>query len=131
MEIIAGAGLAGRAWPELLPDRRPALVVPAWAAGPAVAGEGWSRQAGGLEDGPAPGWSAAAAPPRLTVRRPAGQPWFDARVTAGREWWRALRAHGALLLVTGPFTDVFDLRPAAEAGALTLLTVDAAFTSGP
>ncbi|MBO1419514.1 hypothetical protein [Streptomyces sp. FH025] len=123
MEIVVSAGIAGGAWPELMPDRRPVLVVPAAVANPVVAEEGWVRDAGALEQDPAPGWSIAADPPHLTVRRPAGEPWFDGRITAGREWWRALRAYETLLVVTGPFTGVLDFRPAAAAGALALLTV--------
>ncbi|MFE2107000.1 hypothetical protein ACFXAF_14170 [Kitasatospora sp. NPDC059463] len=130
MEITTtNAGLIDGAWPELLPDRRPVLVVPAPVAGPLRVEEGWSRQAGFPEDGPAPGWSVTAAAPRLTVHRPSGETWLDTSIMAGREWWRALRSQEVLLLVTGPFTGVFDLRPAAEAGALAVLAVDAAFTT--
>ncbi|MFJ9448312.1 hypothetical protein ACIRRH_41850 [Kitasatospora sp. NPDC101235] len=130
MEItIAGTGLAGGAWPELLPDRRPVLVVPAPAAPPPHPADGWTREAAHPHDTPHPGWAATATPPHLTIHQPTGQPWYDAPLTAGREWWRALRTHEVLLLVTGPFTNVFDFRRAAEAGALALLTVDTVFTT--
>ncbi|MEV7189799.1 hypothetical protein [Kitasatospora sp. NPDC093102] len=130
MEITAG-GLMGGAWPELMPGQCPVLVVPAAVGRPVTAGEGWARDAGVLERDPAPGWSAIAAAPGLTVRRPDGGAWFDGQVTAGREWWRALRAHEVLLLVTGPFTGVFDFRPAAAAGNLALLAVRARSATRP
>ncbi|MFH8387089.1 hypothetical protein ACH4E7_40295 [Kitasatospora sp. NPDC018058] len=65
------------------------------------------------------------------MHRPTGQLWFDAPVAAGREWWRALRTHKVLLMVTGPFTGVFDFRRAAQAGALGLLAVGTVSTIGP
>ncbi|MFE7526119.1 hypothetical protein ACFU7Y_10380 [Kitasatospora sp. NPDC057542] len=131
MEIVAGAGLVGGVWPELMPGQCPVLVVPDAARRPVTAEEGWARDAGVLERDPAPGWSATASPPCLTVRRPDGEAWFDGELAAGREWWRALRAHEVLLLVTGPFTSVFDFRPAAAAGNLTLLAVRARTTTNP
>ncbi|MFD5433491.1 hypothetical protein ACFWJ4_15230 [Kitasatospora sp. NPDC127067] len=83
------------------------------------------RDAGVLERDPAPGWTAIANRPDLTVRRPDSGAWFEGQVTAGREWWRALRTYEVLLLVTGPFAGVFDFRPAAAAGNLALLAVRA------
>ncbi|MFJ6623196.1 hypothetical protein ACIQOW_37220 [Kitasatospora sp. NPDC091335] len=127
---MAGTGLAGGAWPELMPGRCPVLVVPAAAGRPVVPGEGWARDAGVLEEEPAPGWSAVAARPGLTVCRPDGGVWFDGEVGAGREWWRAVRAYGVLLVVTGPFTGVFDFRSVAAAGQLALLAVRARSTAG-
>ncbi|MFE7524580.1 hypothetical protein ACFU7Y_02515 [Kitasatospora sp. NPDC057542] len=86
MEIMAGTGLVGRAWPELVPGRCPVLVVPNAVGRPVAAGEGWAHDAGVLERDPAPGWSATASPPCLTVRRPDGEAWFDGELAAGREW---------------------------------------------
>ncbi|MEV0193125.1 hypothetical protein AB0I39_31915 [Kitasatospora purpeofusca] len=131
MEIVAGAGYGCGAWPELTADRRPVLLVPAAKARPVLVEDGWDRDPGVLERLPAAGWSALAGAPGLTVRGPDGRVWFDRPVTAGREWWRALRTHEVLLLVTGPFTGVLDLRPAAAAGRLFLLTTPVHTTHGP
>ncbi|MFE4995528.1 hypothetical protein [Streptomyces mirabilis] len=75
-----------------------------------------------LDTDPHPGWSAALEDGRLTVHRPGGATWFDREIGADRHWRRRVRDHRTLLLVTGPFTSIFDLRPAAEAGRLFLLT---------
>ncbi|MCX4755166.1 hypothetical protein [Kitasatospora purpeofusca] len=126
---LTGTGLCGSPWPELLPDRRPVLVVPAMA-GPAVpAGEGWTAHPPGYD--PTPGWTAVLDGQHLTVRRPGGQPWYKGPVAAGRQWQRAIRTHRTLLLVTGPFTGVLDFRAAAATGELLLLTVAARLTETP
>ncbi|RAJ32818.1 hypothetical protein K353_05816 [Kitasatospora sp. SolWspMP-SS2h] len=125
--MISGSGLRGRPWPELMPDGRAALVLPAAPDRPVFAGDGWAdRTTGlGLAAGPRPGWSAVLDDYRLTLHRPGATVWFDGEVGADRHWRRRLRDHRTLLLVTGPFTGVFDFRPAAEAGRLFLLTVSA------
>ncbi|MFJ5231451.1 hypothetical protein ACIQBJ_16320 [Kitasatospora sp. NPDC088391] len=129
----AGAGPCAWPWPWPWPElmgRRPVLVAPAAPGRDVLAAEGWVDRGsfpagGGGGDGPAPGWSAVLTGRRLTVRRPAGELWFDGPVAADREWRRRVRDHGALLLITGPFTGPFDLRAAAEADSLRLLTVQA------
>ncbi|MBD0671658.1 hypothetical protein [Streptomyces sp. CBMA156] len=122
MEMISGTGL-GRPWPELMLDRRPALIVPAAPTRPLLAEDGWAgRDDLALAAGPQSAWSTVLAGCRLTVRRPGGLVWFDGEVAATREWRQRVHGHGALLLVTGPFTGVFDFRSAAEAGRLFLLT---------
>ncbi|MGY0466763.1 hypothetical protein ACW14Y_41885 (plasmid) [Kitasatospora sp. cg17-2] len=126
---LTGTGLCGSPWPELLPDRRPVLVVPAAAASPVVAGEDWTAHPPGHD--PAPGWSAVLDGQHLTVRRSGGYPWFEGSVAVGRQWQRAIRAHRTLLLVTGPFTGVLDFRAAADSGGLLLLTVAARLTETP
>ncbi|MFJ1752751.1 hypothetical protein [Kitasatospora sp. NPDC088134] len=126
MEMISGTGLEGRPWPELLSDGRPALIVPATPDRQALAEEGWAgRGTADLDTGPHPGWSATLTDAHLTVHRPGGAVWFDGEVGADRHWRRRVRDCHVLLLVTGDFTSVFDLRPAAETGQLFLLTVPA------
>ncbi|MFJ1757885.1 hypothetical protein [Kitasatospora sp. NPDC088134] len=109
-------------WPELTRDQRPVLVLPFDPARPAPPGSGWTRAGGGVP-APQPGWSAAFDGVRLLVRGPDGAAWFDGPVGATRAWARAVRTHRTLLLVTGDFTTAFDLRGAAERGALLLLAV--------
>ncbi|MFB6889803.1 hypothetical protein ACFCX4_10870 [Kitasatospora sp. NPDC056327] len=118
---LAGTGLCDGPWPELLPDLRPVLVVPAAPGRSCDPRDGWSAQAPG--GGPHPGWSAVLDGNRLTVHRPGQQPWYDGEVAVGREWRRAVRVHRVLLLVTGPFSGVTDFGAAAGAGRLFLLTV--------
>ncbi|MFF7458643.1 hypothetical protein [Kitasatospora sp. NPDC008115] len=117
MELIS-TGLYGAPWPELLPDLRPALVVPAAPDRLPQPGDGWARHA---PEDPDPAWSAVIEGLRLTVCRPGGRTWYDGDISAGREWQRATRTHGALLLITGPFTGPHDLRAAAGAGHLLLV----------
>ncbi|MFC5664998.1 hypothetical protein ACFP3U_18680 [Kitasatospora misakiensis] len=126
---LTGTGLRGSPWPELLPDRRPVLVVPAMAASPVLAGEGWTAHPPGCD--PAPGWSAVLDGQHLAVCRPGGHPWYDGPVAGGRQWQRAIRAHRTLMLVTGPFTGVLDFKAAAATGELLLLTVAARLTEPP
>ncbi|MEV7214530.1 hypothetical protein AB0O31_15725 [Kitasatospora cineracea] len=126
MEMIGGTGLYDSPWPELMPDGRPVLLVPACPARRVLAGDGWS----GLDAlhrsvEPCPGWSAVLDGYRLTLRHPGGAVWFDGEVAADRHWRRRLRDHRTLLLITGPFTTPFDFRPAAQAGHLLLLTAPA------
>ena len=124
MEMISGPDLLGRPWPELMPDHRPVLVLPADPGRLLVLEDGWADRhtASALATGPQPAWSAVLADYRLTIHRPGGLTWFDGEIAATREWSRAIRAHRTLLLVTGPFTSVFDFQPAAAAGQLFLLT---------
>ncbi|MFJ4674104.1 hypothetical protein [Kitasatospora purpeofusca] len=105
--------------------------MPAAKARPVTVAEGWARDPGVLKGLPTPGWSALADAPGLTVHGPDGRVWFDRPVSAGREWWRALRTREVLLLVTGPFTGVLDFRPAAAAGRLFLLTTPVRTTHSP
>ncbi|WP_035876104.1 hypothetical protein [Kitasatospora cheerisanensis] len=126
MEMISATGLKGTPWPELMPDGRPALIVPAAPDRPVPAADGWASH--DTAD-PHPDWSAVLNDYRLTLHRPDGTTWFDGEIAADRHWRRRVRDHRALLLVTGPFTDVFGLRPAAEAGLLMLLTVPARLIS--
>ncbi|WP_093858192.1 hypothetical protein [Streptomyces sp. TLI_053] len=126
---LTGTGLRGSPWPELLPDRRPVLVVPAMAGPAVLSGEGWTAHVPGCD--PAPGWSAVLDGQQLAVHRPGGRPWYEGPVAAGRQWQRALRAHRTLLLVTGPFAGVLDFRAAAATGRLLLLTVAARLTDPP
>ncbi|MEU9617325.1 hypothetical protein AB0D56_38335, partial [Streptomyces sp. NPDC048209] len=84
-----------------------------------------------LTAGPQPAWSASLADDdRLTIHRPGGLTWFDGHIAATREWRRRVRDHRTLLLITGPFTDVFDFQPAAAAGQLFLLTTPIRLASG-
>ncbi|MFJ4675960.1 hypothetical protein [Kitasatospora sp. NPDC088783] len=53
--------------------------------------------------------------PHLVVHRTGGAVWFEGEVAATREWRR-------LLLITGPFTSVFDFRPAASGRLFFLST---------
>lgn len=124
MEAIVSTGLQGHPWPELLPDRRPVLVVPAAPGRLLVLEDGWADRdtATMLTVGPQPGWSAVLDGSRLTVHRPGGLAWFDGEIAVTREWRRRVRDHRTLLLITGPFTSVFDFQPAAAAGRLFLLT---------
>ncbi|MEV7927132.1 MULTISPECIES: hypothetical protein [unclassified Kitasatospora] len=123
MEIISSTGL-GRPWPELMPDRRPALVVPAAPGRPLLAEDGWAPHddVPALTTGQQCAWSTVLDGYRLTVRRPCGLTWFDGEIAATREWRNRVHVHGALLLISGPFTSVFDFRPVAAAGRLLLLT---------
>ncbi|WP_405021281.1 hypothetical protein OHV05_34620 [Kitasatospora sp. NBC_00070] len=124
MEIISGPGLRGRPWPELMPDHQPVLVFPADVGRPLVLEDGWAERGTtpALATGPHPGWSAVLDGYRLTVRRPGGPAWFDGEVAATREWSRSGRAYRTMLLITGPFTSVFDFQPTAAAGWLLLIT---------
>ncbi|MFJ4674092.1 hypothetical protein [Kitasatospora purpeofusca] len=126
---LTGTGLRGSPWPELLPDRRPVLVVPAVATSSALAAEGWTAHLPGYDT--APRWSAAFDGHRLAVHRPDGHPWYDGPVTAGRQWYRAIRSHHTLLLVTGPFTGLLDFKAVAASGQLLLLTVAARLADPP
>jgi hypothetical protein len=124
--MIGSTDPNGGPWPELMPDGRPVLVVPASPTSPVLAGDGWA----GLDTlhrsaDPQPGWSAVLDDYRLTLHRPGGALWFDGHVPADRHWRRRLRDHHTLLLITGPFTTPFDFRPAARAGHLLLLTTPA------
>ncbi|MFJ8478416.1 hypothetical protein [Kitasatospora sp. NPDC094011] len=129
MEIISSLGPA-RPWPELMPGHRPALVLPADPDRPLVPEEGWTDRPS-LATGPHPGWSAVLADYQLTIHRPSGPAWFDGEISATREWWGAARAQGTLLLITGPFTNVFDFQAATAAGRLSLLTIPIRLTIGP
>ncbi|WP_033258912.1 MULTISPECIES: hypothetical protein [Kitasatospora] len=131
MELISGAGLHSRPWPELMPDGRPALILPAAPDRPVIAQDGWADRTTAFDPaaGPQPGWSAVLDDYRLTLHRPGGTAWFDGEIGADRHWRRRLRDHRTLLLITGPFTGVFDFRPAAEAGRLSLLTTPARLAS--
>ncbi|MFE5586353.1 hypothetical protein [Kitasatospora sp. NPDC056531] len=124
MEMISSTGLGGQPWPELMPDRRPVLVVPAAPGRLLVLEDGWADRhtAPALAAGPQPTWSAVLAGARLTIHRPGGLTWFDGEIAATREWRRQVREHSTLLLITGPFTNVFDFQPTAAAGQLFLLT---------
>ncbi|MFE7527651.1 hypothetical protein ACFU7Y_18320 [Kitasatospora sp. NPDC057542] len=51
--------------------------------------------------------------------------------TADRRWRRRIRDHGTLLLITGPFSSVFDFQPVAAAGRLFLLTTPIRLADGP
>ncbi|MFD0561063.1 hypothetical protein ACFQ2M_02750 [Kitasatospora saccharophila] len=130
VELVGGGGGGGggggrvwEPWAELMADHRPVLVAPAAPGRPAPAGDGWSGP--GAPPELRRDWSAAFDGTRLVVTRPDGQPWYDGPLTAAREWARALRAHGTLVIVTGPFTAPADLRPAAAGGRLSTLAVPA------
>ncbi|MEU1425438.1 hypothetical protein [Kitasatospora sp. NPDC005751] len=125
MEMISGTGLGCRPWPEFL-DRRPALIVPS-APDRVLRGEdGWAeRHTGRALAGPEPSWSAVLTHCHLSVHRPGGLLWFDGEIAAAREWRRAVRSQRSLLLITGPFTSVFEFPAAATAGRLFLLTIPA------
>ncbi|WBP92167.1 hypothetical protein [Kitasatospora cathayae] len=95
--------------------------------------DGWADRdtaTPGPAAGPDPTWSAVPADNWLTIRRPGGLTWFDGEIAATREWRRAVREHRTLLLITGPFTSVFDFQPAAAAGQLFLLTTPIRLASG-
>ncbi|MGW2543151.1 hypothetical protein ACWC5I_20315 [Kitasatospora sp. NPDC001574] len=118
---MISTGLDGRPWPEFL-DRRPALVTPAAPDRPLIPDEGWTdRHTARALTGPHPAWSAVLTGSHLAIHRPGGLPWFDGEIAAIREWRRAARDHRALLLVTGPFTNLFEFPAAATAGRLFLL----------
>ncbi|MER6302043.1 hypothetical protein ABT247_21130 [Kitasatospora sp. NPDC001539] len=129
MQLISRTGAESRPWPELMPDRRPVLVVPAAPTRLPVVDDGWAdRDSAGpeLATRPVPAWSAVLDDDdRLVIHRPGGVIWFDGRIAAGREWRRAIRTHRSLLLITGPFTSVLDFQHAAAAGRLSLLTTAA------
>lgn len=127
MEMTSGTGLHGRPWPELTPDRRPVLVVPAFPGRLMILDDGWSHHA----TDPRPAWSAVLDGHRLTLLRPGGQTWYDGEITTTHEWRRAVRAHTTLLLITGPFTSPHDLRTAATSGRLLLLTTPIHLTHNP
>ncbi|MET9181880.1 hypothetical protein ABZX88_27165 [Kitasatospora aureofaciens] len=133
MEIVSSTGLDGLPWPELLPDRSPVLVFPAHPARLPVPEDGWAGcdAARTFPAAPQPGWSAVMTGTRLTIHRPGGAIWFDGEITATREWHRRLRDQHTLLLITGAFTSAFDLRPAAAAGRLLLLTTPVGHTGNP
>ncbi|MFE7565165.1 hypothetical protein [Kitasatospora sp. NPDC057500] len=120
---LTRTGLHGVPWPELLPDLRPALVVPAAPERLPHPGDGWTRH---MPEAPDPAWTAHLDSHldghRLTVQRPGGHTWYDGHLTAGREWHRATRTHRALLLITGPFSGPHDLPTAAAHGHLLLLS---------
>ncbi|MGW2376555.1 hypothetical protein [Kitasatospora sp. NPDC001683] len=125
--------MGGQSWPELLRDRRPVLVVPAAPGRLLVLEDGWADRdtaTPALAADPDTTWSAVLADNRLTIRRPGGLTWFDGEIAATREWRRAVREHRTLLLITGPFTSVFDFQPAAAAGQLFLLTTPIRLASG-
>ncbi|WP_043478259.1 hypothetical protein [Kitasatospora sp. MBT66] len=132
MEIVSDPG-PRRPWPELLSDHRPVLVLPADPGRLPVPEDGWADR----DTAPAPGtdpnsgWSAVLDGYWLTVRRPSGTVWFDGETAATREWIRSVRAHGTLLLITGPFTNVFDFWPAAATGQLFFLTTPIRLADGP
>ncbi|WP_043463470.1 hypothetical protein [Kitasatospora sp. MBT66] len=133
MEMISGTGLGGHPWPELMPDRRPVLVVPAAPGRLLVLEDGWADRDTAtpeLTAGPDPAWSAVLDDHRLTIHRPGGLTWFDGDIAATREWRRQVREHRTLLLITGPFTSVFDFRTTAAAGQLFLLTTPIRLASG-
>ncbi|MFB7669137.1 hypothetical protein ACFC1R_35360 [Kitasatospora sp. NPDC056138] len=132
METLDRTGLHGRPWPELLPDRRPVLVVPAAPARPLLLEDGWADRdtAPALAVGPQPDWSAVLTDSRLTIRRPGGLTWFDGEIAATREWRHRIRDARTLLLITGPFTSAFDFQPAAAAGRLFLLATRIRLTDG-
>ncbi|MFD9061128.1 hypothetical protein ACFVZ3_06360 [Kitasatospora purpeofusca] len=123
MKTIGGPGLYWP-WPELMPDRRPVLVLPADPGRDLDPEEGWASRESApvLTAASQVGWSATLNGYRLTIDRPGGQAWFDGEIAATREWSRSVRAHRLLLLVTGPFTSVLDFQTAAAAGLLLLLT---------
>ncbi|MFE7590120.1 hypothetical protein ACFU6K_12005 [Kitasatospora sp. NPDC057512] len=125
MAIISGLGPHGRPWPEFMPGHRPALVLPADPGRPLVPEDGWASRvtAPTLGTGPYRGWSAVLTGYQLTIHRPGDAVWFDGEISATRKWWGAARAQGALLLITGPLTSVFDFRHVAATGRLSLLTV--------
>ncbi|MGW3076377.1 MULTISPECIES: hypothetical protein [unclassified Kitasatospora] len=72
-------------------------------------------------EGPQRAWSTILTGSRLTIRRPGDLTWFDSEIAATREWRHRVHDHGTLLLITGPFTNAFDFRPAAPTGRLFLL----------
>ncbi|MFE5586392.1 hypothetical protein [Kitasatospora sp. NPDC056531] len=130
MEMINSTRL-GHPWPELMPDRRPALVVPAGPGRLPLAEDGWAgRDDLALTTGPQAAWSTTLEDYRLTIRRPGGLTWFDGEIAATREWRNRVHDHGTLLLITGPFTSVFDFRPTAATGRLFLLTSPARLVHG-
>ncbi|MFH8387300.1 hypothetical protein ACH4E7_41410 [Kitasatospora sp. NPDC018058] len=115
-----------------MPDHRPALVIPADPGRRLLLEDGWAGHgtAPALAAAPQQAWSAVLAEVRLTVRRPGGLTWFDGEITATREWRRAVREHRTLLLITGPFTSVFDFRATAAAGRLLLLATPIRLAGG-
>ncbi|MER6365217.1 hypothetical protein [Kitasatospora sp. NPDC001527] len=117
---LTSTGLHGVPWPELLPDLRPALIVPATPDRLPHPGDGWTPH---MPEAPDPAWSAHLDSHRLTIHRPGNHTWYDGPITASREWHRATRTHHTLLLITGPFTGPHDLNTAATTGHLLLLTV--------
>ncbi|MGW3044430.1 hypothetical protein ACWC9T_31285 [Kitasatospora sp. NPDC001159] len=107
-----------------MPDHRPVLAVPAAHGRRPVLEDGWADRdtAPTLAADPQPAWSAVLNESHLVINRPGGLTWFDGEVAATREWRRAIRVHRTLLLITGPFTSVFDFHAAATTGRLFLLT---------
>ncbi len=132
MEMISSPDLRGRPWPELMPDHRPVLVLPAAPGRLLDLEDGWSDRdtVPTLTAGPRSDWSAVLAGARLTIHRPGGLTWFDCEIEATREWIRAVHAHRNLLLITGPFTSVFNFQAAATAGQLFLLTTPIRLAGG-
>ncbi|MFK0192817.1 hypothetical protein [Kitasatospora sp. NPDC090308] len=117
-------GLHGRPWPELMPDQSPVLVVPSDPGRPVLAADGWADRDSALSRSADahPGWCADLEGHHLVVCRTGGALWFEGEVAATREWRRRVRDRRRLLLVTGPFTSVFDFRPAAASGRLFFLS---------
>jgi hypothetical protein len=128
---MISTGFDGRPWPEFVADRRPALVVPAAADRVLLPEDGWADRHTALALAePNEAWSAVLAGSHLAIHCPGGLPWFDGEIAATREWRRAIRDHRALLLITGPFTTVFEFPAAATAGQLFLLATPIRLGSG-
>ncbi|MQS16063.1 hypothetical protein F7Q99_28430 [Streptomyces kaniharaensis] len=128
MESTLAAYRGQTAWPELI-HGRPAVVYPRQlAAGPVRAGDGWSgqRQPEGWAE-PHPLWSAVLDGQQLTITGPGG-PWYSGLLAATRDRRRAARTTGAVLQITGEFTNPLEFPAAAAAGLLQLCVVKLTFT---
>ncbi|MEV0537543.1 hypothetical protein [Kitasatospora sp. NPDC050463] len=115
------------AWPELI-HGRPAVVYPQQLTPlPVRGGDGWcgQRQPEGWSQ-PHPLWSAVLNGQQLTVT-PTGQ-WYTGLLAVTRDWRRATRTAGAVLQITGAFTNPLEFPAAASAGLLHLCVVKLTFT---
>lgn len=108
-------------WPELWQDL-PALVFPARPGHPTETGWLPADAADCVRD--IPRWRATVDDGCLRVTRPDGLPWYQGPLHSTRTWRRVARAHGHLLLVTGPFAHPVELPSAAHCGHLLLAVAD-------
>ncbi len=127
MDSTLAAYRGQAAWPELL-HGRPAVVYPQQLAALPVRGDdGWcgQRQPEGWTE-PHPLWSAVLDGQQLTVTGPGGQ-WYTGPLAVTRDWRRAAHTAGAVLQITGEFTNPLEFPAAASAGLLQLCVVRLTF----